>query len=86
MRGVAKTCVVPDTRLMSAPYDPALPTTGRTGYSSYYDPDDDEFESVSQISGNKPVSVARGVADHFYFASSRGVTLECNFSSCLWLA
>jgi len=30
--------------------------TARTGFSSYYGDNEDEFESVSQVSGTKPVS------------------------------
>ena len=38
-------------------FEPPI-STQRTGYSSFYDPDDDEeFESVSQISGDKLVSI-----------------------------
>jgi len=48
-----------------------LPTTDRTGFSSYYSDDDDEFESVSQISGNLPVSELN------FSYTLKCVTLKC---------
>ena len=38
--------------------------TQRTGFSSHYDDVDEEFESVSQISGDQPVSILFSFANH----------------------